>query len=185
MKLSILICTLNSRFQFFSELMKQLNEQKRTEVEVLFEKDDGQIKIGDKRNNLLKRAKGDYVAFIDDDDSISSDYIEKALKAIESNPDCCSLTGIITWDGVNPEIFEHSIKYSAYKTNANNEAIKYERYPNHLNIIKREIAQQFSFVSVNHGEDTEWATQIFNAGVLKTEATIEGVIYHYKYRAKK
>lgn len=185
MKLSILICTLNNRFHFFSDLMNKLNAQMRSEVEVLFEKDDGQITIGEKRNKLLKRAKGDYVAFIDDDDSISSDYIVKVLKAIESNPDCCSLTGVITWDGVNPEIFEHSIKYSAYKTNTNDEPIKYERYPNHLNVIKREIAQQFSFVSVNFGEDTEWATQIFNAGVLKTESTIDGVIYHYKYRTKK
>ena len=185
MKLSILICTLNSRFHFFSELINQLNKQKRSEVEVLYEKDDGQMIIGDKRNKLLKRAKGDYVAFIDDDDSISSDYIEKVLKAIESNPDCCSLTGVMTWNGVNPQIFEHSIKYKAYKTNTNNEPIKYERYPNHLNIIKREIAQQFSFISVNNGEDTHWATQIFNAGVLKTEAIIEGVIYHYKFRTNK
>ena len=82
------------------------------------------------RNTALRNAKGKFYTFIDDDDEVSSDYIQKILKAIESNPDCCSLTGEITWDSTNPEIFEHSIKYSEWKTNESGTP-KYERYPNH------------------------------------------------------
>lgn len=186
MKLSILIPTLNSRFNYFNNLMKILAPQQITgEVEIIYLKDDGELSIGEKRNQLLKKAIGDYVCFVDDDDEVSKNYVSNILKAIEQKPDCCSITGVMTWDGIRPELFCHSIKYKAYKTNTNNEPIIYERYPNHLNPIKRSIAIKYLFVPINHGEDTEWATQIFNAGELKTEAEITEVMYHYKYRTNK
>lgn len=136
------------------------------------------------RNYMLSLSNADYVAFFDADDKPASDYITRILKALELNPDCCSLTGVITTDGANPEIFDHSIKYPAYKTNDTGE-IKYERYPNHLNVIKSSIAKQFLFPEIDHGEDTDWATQIFKSGLLKTEATIPGILYHYQYVTKK
>ncbi len=184
MKLSILICGLENRKEERDTLINALiNQSIAQDVEILIKIDNGEIKIGYKRNVLLNKAQGEYVCFIDDDDMVSSDYISKALKAIESKPDCCSLTGVITWDGDRTEIFEHSIKYSQYKTTDN--AVKYERYPNHLNVIKSSIAKQFKFPEINHGEDTDWATQIHNSGLLKKETEINGVLYHYNYKTNK
>lgn len=184
MKLSILIPSLVDRYESRTELLFSLSAQyKGNDVEILTEIDRGEMSIGHKRNLLLQRAKGDYVCFVDDDDSVGSDYILKALTALESTPDCCSLLGVITWNGDTPQTFEHSIKYKEYKTNLE-APIVYERYPNHLNIIRTSIAKQFMFLEINHGEDTDWATQIFKSGLLKTEATIPGVIYHYKYKRK-
>jgi hypothetical protein len=93
------------------------------------------------------------------------------------------LRGIITFDGETPELFEHSIKYKEYKTVDN--PVKYERYPNHLNCIKSSIAKQFKFPEINHGEDTDWATQIFNSGLIKTEHYIDSVMYHYNFITRK
>lgn len=135
------------------------------------------------RNYMLENSVGEYVAFFDADDIPSKDYMKKTVTALISKPDCCSLTGVITWDGTNPEIFEHSIKYYAYKTN-NTGKIKYERYPNHLNAIRSDIAKQFKFPEIDFGEDTNWATQIFKSGLLKKETRIDGVIYHYQYQNK-
>lgn len=184
-KLSILICSLESRKDYLENLKSILKPQLTQDIECIIDTDDGGMSIGDKRNKLLQRAKGDYVCFIDDDDEVSKDYVDKILSAIESTPDCCSLTGVITWDGERPEVFEHSIKYDAYKTNTNNEPIVYERFPNHLNTIRRAIAINYSFLPINHGEDTDWATQIFKAGELKTESEISEVLYHYKFRTNK
>ena len=133
-KLSILICSLESRRALCNNLKLQLKEQKNEAVEVIIYEDKGELSIGEKRNKLLKRAKGEYVCFIDDDDEISKNYINLALEGIKLGVDCCSLRGVITWDGSNSEIFEHSIKYDEYKTNDTG-AIRYERYPNHLNVI--------------------------------------------------
>lgn len=187
-KLSILIPTIDERRPQFKELMLFLTAQAidhkiEEQVEIITLCDRGLLSIGAKRNELLKRATGDYVAFIDDDDQVCSYYIGWGLKVAESGKDCGSLIGIYTVDGENPEYFEHSIKYKEYKTTSNE--IKYERYPNHLNFIKREIAQQFKFPEINHGEDTDWATQIFKAGAIKTEYEISQILYQYRYKTKK
>ena len=184
MRLSILVPSIVTRYESRTALLFALSAQyKGNDVEILTEVDRGEMSIGHKRNLLLDRANGDYVCFIDDDDEVSKDYILKGLTAIESNPDCCSLTGVITWNGESPQTFEHSIKYKEWKTDLN-APIVYERFPNHLNIIRSSIAKQFKFLEINHGEDKDWSTQIHESGLLKTEAEIPGVIYHYKYMRK-
>lgn len=139
------------------------------------------ISIGEKRNLLLNEANGDYICFIDDDDMVSDDYILKILNALKSEPDCCSLNGIITFDSEKPKEFKHSIQYDAYSEDEN----YYYRFPNHLNAIKASICKQVKFPEINHGEDTSFATQIKNLDLLKKESTIEGIIYYYKYISNK
>lgn len=189
MKLSILIPSIEVRAVQLTCLKTELFSQiiqcnAADDVELIVETDNGEMSIGAKRNLLLSKATGSYVCFFDDDDIPSSTYILKILDAIKTDCDNCSLTGIIRWDGENPEVFEHSIKYSEYKTNSSESSIRYERYPNHLNVIKADIAKQFKFPEINHGEDTDWATQIFNSGLLKNETTIDGILYHYDYKRK-
>jgi len=183
-KLSILIPTLPER----SELLKMLSynlwlqSSVYDSIEIVF---DDSIKdtIGRKRNNLLQSASGEYIAFVDDDDRVSDDYIERIMYGIKWSPDCCSLKGIYTVDGKNQQIFEHSLKYNEWKTNLENyPMIKYERYPNHLNCIRADIAKQFKFPEINHGEDHNWAKQIHESGLLKTEHYIESIIYYYDKR---
>lgn len=184
--LSILICHTPDRQDFLRRLNAVLDPQLVNGVKVFI--DDSRYKtIGSKRNDLLARADGEYVAFIDDDDLVSKDYIRLQMQGIKQGVDCCSLKGIITEDGQNPLIFEHSIKYSEYKTvegSAPGE-VRYERYPNHLNCIKSSIAKQFMFPEKNHGEDTDWATQIFKSGLIKSEHYIPYVTYYYEYRRNK
>jgi hypothetical protein len=54
-----------------------------------------------------------------------------------------------------------------------------------LNCIKASIAKQFKFPEINHGEDTQWATQIKESGLLKKEVYIDKILYHYQYVTKK
>lgn len=164
------------------ELIDVLESQieDRSIVNIRVYEDGGEKTIGEKRNYLLQNSTADYVAFIDDDDSISKDYIKHALEGIAKGVDCVSLRGVITFDGEAPEIFEHSIKYPIYRTN-DTRVPKYERFPNHLNVIKSSIAKQFNFPMINHGEDTAFATQIKNSGLIKTEHYVDAVTYHYKY----
>lgn len=137
--------------------------------------------IGYKRNQLLQKATGQYIAFIDSDDRISSDYIEQVMEGIKKGVDCCSLMGLISFDGKNSKPFEHSIKNDRYWEDDK----KYYRYPNHLNCIKADIAKRFTFPETMHGEDTDWATQLHKSGLLKTEHEILDTIYYYDYRTNK
>lgn len=190
MKFSILIPTTPDRDHFMVPLQREIRRQIEElklwgQVEIVVKVDNYEHSIGWKRNFLLNQADGDYLAFIDSDDRVSEHYLRGVFEGIEKGVDCCSLTGIITEDGKNPLLFEHSIKYAEYKTNPEGDPVRYERFPNHLNCIKASIAKQFRFPEKNHGEDTDWAVQIHKSGLLKTEHYINEVIYFYDWRSKK
>ena len=175
--LSILICTIPEREWFLNRLMAILSEQPG-DYEILINASDKTI--GRKRNELLSEAKGDYVAAIDDDDTVSDNYIKLLMEGIYKGVDCCSLTGIITDDGKNPRKFIHSIKYKSwYEDNG-----VYFRNPNHLNCIKTGLARRAYFPETNHGEDRSFSDQLFKLGVLQTEHEIKQVIYFYEHRTK-
>ena len=176
MKLSILICHLYSRAKEFERLRDVIVLQLTNDVEILVESDNGELSTGAKRNKLLKRSIGKYVAFIDDDDLVSEDYVSKILKAIESDPDCCSLQGEITMTQNKKRIkriFKHSLQYDHW---FEKDKIYY-RCPNHLNAIKKELALQIKFPDKDTGEDRDFSTRIFP--LLKTEEHIDGTIYFY------
>ena len=99
---------------------------------------------------------------------------------LQKNPDCVSLKGIITFDGANPRIFIHSIKYDHY---FEKDGIYY-RPPNHLNTIKRSIAIQFQFPNENTFEDTNWAMQIARSKLLNVEEEILEPFYFYNYNTE-
>jgi hypothetical protein len=178
--LSILIPTLDKREQFCNALLRQLNKQLHNRsIEILL--DNGTDTIGTKRNRLLDIAKGKYVCYIDDDDVIADNYIDLIWPGIEGDYDCCSLIGIITTNNKNPKKFIHSIEYNNYFEKLN---VLY-RPPNHLNVIRADIAKQYKFPEKSFGEDTDWAMQICNAKVLKNEYKINQTLYYYKYISNK
>jgi len=191
---AILIPSLVERMDSWHNLLETLHHQialagANNQFDIITNIDDGTKSIGQKRNELITQATRsgfDYVAFFDDDDQPGEKYIEVLKAGIESAADVVSLRGHYIVDGVLDGVFEHSIKYNAYRTN--NEVlngIKYERYPNHLNCMKLSIAAQFKFPEINHGEDTNFATQAYRSGLLKKEYRTNEIIYKYLYNSKK
>jgi hypothetical protein len=66
-----------------------------------------------------------------------------------------------------------------------NQEVIYERYPNHLNCIKSNIAKQIEFTDKNFSEDTDYADMLFASGLIKNEFTIDKILYYYLYATKK
>lgn len=189
MDLSILIPTTHSRMEMTMALtdilLDQIEQGGYTDmVEVVTLWDKGEKSIGTKRNELIQMAKGEYVAFVDSDDMVSSNYVNLLMQGISLGVDCCSLRGVITWDGVNPEIFEHSIKYNQWRTN-DDSPVRYERYINHLNCVKKSIAYQIKYSEISYGEDKIWSDDLRKSGLIKTEHYIDSVIYHYLFITNK
>ena len=178
-KLSILITTLWKRRPELNELLKVLEPQKTDDVEIIINTDNGSKSVGHKRNELLNAAQGDYICFVDDDDMIVSDYIEKILKAIETNPDVVGIEGIFTNKGQDPHRFIHSIKYHEWFESGG----IYYRCPNHWNPVKREFALLTMFPDVYCGEDRDYSMRLFP--LLKSEVFIQGAIYFYQFDADK
>lgn len=98
-KLSILICSLSGRLDKLHGLVTGLEQQIQNlntqqsiptsqyaipAIEVLWLGDNKSISVGEKRNKLLSLSKGEYVCFIDDDDTVSPDYVAEIMNAIQS-----------------------------------------------------------------------------------------------------
>ena len=177
-KLSILIVSLEERKSLLKNLTRILKLQSNNDVELLAYVDNGENSIGYKRNQLLDAAKGDYIAFVDDDDVLSPYYTQYILEGIKTNPDCCGIEGIITMENTPPRKFIHSVKYQNWYT----ENDIYYRCPNHLNPVKREIALDTKFVDVSNQEDLIYSMALKSK--LSKEFYIDTPIYFY-YPSKK
>lgn len=176
-KLSILIATMPIRAQKLANLRQVLDRELTPEVEVITDISMN-YNIGTKRNKLLALASGKYVVFIDDDDLISSDYIEKILEACESDCDCIGISGVVTTNGKNEMQWYISKDYMGWFERKN----VYYRTPNHISPVKRELALAAGFPEIAFAEDFEYSMRLLP--MLKTEIKIPGILYYYRYESK-
>ncbi len=168
-----------------ASLLRNLEEQRdrfggEPVVEIKVECDKGEIPTGTKRNLLMEEATGKYSVFCDDDDILPDYYIEEVLKAAESDADCFSMSGIMTTNGAKEQYWDISKDFE-YRTLLNEKGEEwYQRFPNHITPMKREIACQFKFPNLYNFEDYQWALAIKQSGLIKTEFRIQRhPMYHY------
>jgi glycosyltransferase involved in cell wall biosynthesis len=181
---SVLICTMPERFYCFNSLMDSIQSQIDKNqlqglVEVLTD-DRLDITVGQKRNSLMSRASGEFVAFIDDDDEVHTDYLKLIVEAIQNNPsiDCIGINGEMIFDKLHNRAWFVSIDYEEW----HEKDLVFYRTPNHLSPIKRVLAIGCPFPDVSFGEDRHFSDLIYP--LLKKEAKIETPLYVYHYSSK-
>lgn len=188
-KLGILIPTITPRLAFLKRLLEILDpqiEKYKEDVELFIEEDIRQKTIGEKRNILTQRAIDagcTHRAFIDDDDTVTDDYLDLNMPGVYGDYDCNSLVGIYSLNGeINPNkhIFLHSLKYTHWYEDDKH----YYRNPNHLNVVKLDRIKDLRFQEKNFGEDGCWSEDLAKAGTLKHEYTITKPFYNYLSRTK-
>lgn len=177
--LSILICTIPRRAGMFAILLNELERQAQGYmVEILA--DDQPGSIGAKRQRLLQKATGDYVAFIDDDDEVSPQYVKLIIEAAEQKFDAIGFEGEITTNGRHAKRFSISMHHKYEEKGG-----IYYRYNNHLSPVLRDIALQIGYKDLSYGEDFDFAKRLHESGLIKTEHYIYTPMYFYKYITKK
>ena len=80
--LTILIPTLKKRGFYLDRLMKCLNAQDQTHVEIITCVNEGNVNIGKIRNMLIDQVETPYLVFIDDDDLVADSYIDDHIHMI-------------------------------------------------------------------------------------------------------
>lgn len=178
MKLSILICSVQKRLSRFALLARHLEQQSHNKpVEILWLGDNKTMTVGEKRNKLLSISRGGYIAFVDDDDWVTDDYIDMLLEGTKTGCDVICFNALYS----NYATGEEQMVYFD-KANLNvNEKDKRLRMPNHLCAVKREIALRTKFMSASFGEDTNYALRLRNERVLDTQYKINKVLYYYNF----
>jgi len=182
--LSILICTLPERAYQLNRLMGILLPQSiGKDMEILIDDRPRAVTTGQKRNDLITKAQGEYITFIDDDDWVSADYVLWLLAGIAQGPDVVTMRGWMTTDGGSR--VEWIIKLGEkYEARQDPDGItRYYRWPNHLACIKKSLIANVKFPNIWHGEDYEWSVKIKEQNLLKSEVHIPNLIYHYDKRS--
>ena len=185
MKLSILVPSVNSRrCTYLTKCLDSLYGQLESlpdyisdRVEILFLVDNKSRTLGEKRNNLIDIAKGEYVCFVDDDDRVSEDYIKTLFEATFCGYDVISFNSSVSLDGGVSKICDFSIKHKEDSNTQN----KYLRIPNHLCCIKKDIVSKIKFSDISLGEDADFAKRVFH--LLQSEKKLEKVLYYYDYNS--
>jgi len=177
--LSILMCTVKQRAAQFNLLYRHINSQLTPQVEVLYQLDNKEISVGEKRQQLLNKAQGDYVVYVDDDDWVPPYYVEEILKAIETKPDCIGFYISCNIKGIKKSAIA-SLRYNKWLDNI--DGFDYVRSIYHKTPVKREIAFKAGFPDIRMGEDAVYSEKL--QPFLKTEAFIKRVMYFYIYRSE-
>jgi len=181
MRLSILICTLPEPFRDASQaqiLFRNLSNQAANKpVQIAYLGDNKRMSVGTKRNLLMQIAEGERIVFVDDDDRISDNYVDKLLEYCAYPEDCISIGVEYTQNGTNKKIYDFS-----FKKNINTRTKKGNiagRMPNHLCLWKREVALRVGFSDISLGEDHNWAeSQIMKGYSLRI---MPEILYYYDF----
>lgn len=140
--------------------------------------------IGLKRQALADSARGRYIAFVDDDDDVSADYVSTLV------------TAIITGGGEDVITFEQECVYNGkpfhvtFQLGARDERLdtggadhqRVTRGPWHVCAWQREKITHCRFLDCNYGEDFAWVSQA--RLVAKTSHHIPRVLHFYRHDAR-
>lgn len=191
--LSLLIPTVIGRESQFKKLTETLYPQiakywdvkyigsSKAEIEVIYDLDNKEKTIGEKREFLYSKAKGIYSWQIDDDDSIAPNAIQLILEAIKSNPDIPTITfrERCMMNGVY-KTSNHSIRYDRWQDNF--DGYDYVRCAFYKDVIRTDIAKSVPFPKIRWNEDEQWSYAIKD--LLTSEKHIEEELYYYIYEPK-
>ena len=193
-KFSILILSIPSRFESLKAAVTHLQEQadatgQGKSVEILVLLDNKSKSISEKRNDLLQMARGKYIAFLDDDDAVSKDYMSKILKAIDENDvDCISFNQWCSLDGEPMDVeFGIGNPHGHLWRDEDGFLGDIKRPPYHMCLWRREIAitEAFNPVYGANGQSTEdidWLMRLYPK--IQTEHHIPDALHGYIYNSK-
>lgn len=184
MKLSVLICSIPTRYSMMEKLYNKLLSQVGNEdVEILCLIDNKKRTIGDKRNALVVSARGDYLTFIDDDDDVFDNYIKELLTGIKSNSDVIVFNEICTFNGENTFVVRPGIEYENEKTRKiNGRWVDIKRKPWHWCVWRSSIAKTERVPDMSFGEDELWCRRLLPK--IKTQHRIDKILRRYIYNDK-
>jgi glycosyltransferase involved in cell wall biosynthesis len=193
-KFSILMLSIPERIPSMTSAVKHLQEQadalgQGKAVEILVLLDNRSKSISEKRNDLLQMARGKYIAFLDDDDAVSKDYMSKILTAIDENDvDCISFN---QWCSINGEPMDVEFgignPHGQLWRDEDGFLGDIKRPPYHMCLWRREIAQSEAFNPVygangQSSEDIDWLLRLYPK--IQTEHHIEDALHGYIYSSQ-
>ncbi|MBO0676796.1 glycosyltransferase [Mycolicibacterium sp. S2-37] len=171
MKWTIAICTVREREGLLLRLLNVLEPQLYDDIEVIIADQDWPLAT--KRQWCLDMANGEYFNFIDDDDLIPVNYVDRIYPLLDG-VDYIGFQVQFYYNGDPWKPTYHSLRYGTHCIKADEHA--FYRGVSHLNPIRTEIAREGTYFG-GYGEDNRWSEQVNPV----TEHYIDQVMYHYLF----
>lgn len=187
--LSVLIPTIPERAVRFTNLYNELHRQLEYiqtfhaslgHVEILVNAEkkylDGGPSIGEKREELVRRAEGKYLCFCDDDETVSPNYLETLVRLCQTNVDVVTFRAMVKlktfW-----ALVEMRFEYK------NNDQISPDftvrRPPWHMCPVKSVYAKLQQFKHVNDAEDFEWMNRVLE--MCTSSVFTDRILFQYNH----
>jgi len=173
--------------------MEKLEDQigDRQDVEIISLMDNKYFGISEKRNELMKLARGSHLTWIDDDDDVADNYISKLTEAIYCNPqvDVISFNQLCYLEGIEAKVFSKMGNPHEDVTIDPSNPSRYKdtlRPPYHWCVWKTSLAKLENFRSnvliqgSDVGEDIDWLSRLYPR--VKQDVYLENDVLHiYRY----
>lgn len=180
MKLSILTPTIPGReakLKLLQEKIQLQADQYPGQVEHLVLCDNRTRSIGAKRQSLVDICRGEYFAFVDDDDDITPDYVSSIINASIAGPDVITFLQAATYnDQISTVEFRLRQGDHAF---INGGITKRDAW--HVCAWRRSKIGGCEFGETNYGEDLIWCMQARKRA--ETTIHIPRVLHVYQHSA--
>jgi hypothetical protein len=173
-------------------LNKLFEQAKGKPVEVMCLLDNKKMTLSEKRNLAIGFARGKFISFVDDDDMVEDDYVDKILDAIKSNPAAsCIVFDVMvhgyaidgSWSTPEKPPVDRVCKYGI-EFNEWNAPEAYYRKPNHVMVYSLELARKIpAYINVK-SEDYFWSMNAWKFVNSSNQVRIDKVLYHYCFDPK-
>lgn len=201
---SILIAAIPERYHTVQPLLYKLLEKQSVarmpDVQWIYLMDNRRMSVGEKRNHLLRMARGEYVTFIDDDDDVSDDYVVRIHDGIVASRKQDEPVDVICFPQralLQPANIVHECTYSlkhwrerepekrrVLEDPGKPGTLNWSGPPAHTMCWRREVVKDFRFDEKNFGEDVAWVDGV--CAKAKTEMQLGGeAIYIYRFDERK
>jgi len=190
MILSILIPSIPERSHLLNKLVHNLHEQRNKlaqehptvgGIQILVDDSkkflEGGKSVGQKRNDLVQQATGDYLCFLDDDDEIPFNYVETLVRAMAHGADIITFNSLFKCD-TYWSLIDMSLRNNNEEATPN--GVTY-RNAWHICPMRSELAKKHQFSNINNAEDWDWMQRVL--GGIFTEYKLNMILHQYNHFA--
>ena len=140
--------------------------------------------LSDARNAALPFVTGEYISYIDSDDTITQDYFETMLYTlIAEKSDIIECSVVKFYEDNHFDVFQDDLSVTSYSATDGLSGLIYENpFHQHVwnKVYKAELVLEVPFPFGKLNEDEFWTYQIF--GSAKRVTKINKTMYHYFQR---
>lgn len=192
--LSVCVCSLEARRQQSQKMLNGLiaQAQKAGCVEIAMAHDDGALTSGSKRHNLSVNSRGDYISFVDDDDDIADDYIERLVLGCRQSPHVVTFNVLVVQEANKNSYVRMNLHtlatprevtpYGISTDEKYGEVFLVGMFPSHLCAWRRDIQRKIAYnPHLNCKDDAVWIEPTMAANLATVEHRIAKVLYFYNY----